>query len=70
METLKYGFEKDGNRYVPMKVYMELGPEKPPWRRFDYNSRDSTGHVGLLNAGATCYMNSLLQVRERRSPNP
>eukprot|EP00930_Biecheleria_cincta_P020154 TRINITY_DN1521_c0_g2_i1.p1 TRINITY_DN1521_c0_g2~~TRINITY_DN1521_c0_g2_i1.p1 ORF type:complete len:1276 (+),score=244.07 TRINITY_DN1521_c0_g2_i1:218-3829(+) len=27
----------------------------------DYNSRKETGYVGLLNHGATCYMNGLLQ---------
>ena len=29
--------------------------------RFSYDSRAETGHVGLKNQGATCYMNSLLQ---------
>ena len=28
---------------------------------FYYNSKKETGHVGLKNQGATCYMNSLLQ---------
>jgi ubiquitin carboxyl-terminal hydrolase 7 len=28
---------------------------------FQYDSRQSTGFVGLKNQGATCYMNSLLQ---------
>ena len=28
---------------------------------FNYNSKKETGHVGLKNQGATCYMNSLLQ---------
>jgi len=28
---------------------------------FSYDSRKETGHVGLKNQGATCYMNSLLQ---------
>eukprot|EP00929_Paragymnodinium_shiwhaense_P086804 TRINITY_DN4722_c0_g1_i1.p1 TRINITY_DN4722_c0_g1~~TRINITY_DN4722_c0_g1_i1.p1 ORF type:complete len:1338 (-),score=356.76 TRINITY_DN4722_c0_g1_i1:238-4086(-) len=27
----------------------------------DYNIRKETGHIGLLNHGATCYMNGLLQ---------
>ncbi|KAJ1900521.1 ubiquitin-specific protease ubp15 [Kickxella alabastrina] len=32
------------------------------WHNFhNYNSRKYTGHVGLRNQGATCYMNSLLQ---------
>lgn len=26
-----------------------------------YDSKKETGHVGLKNQGATCYMNSLLQ---------
>jgi hypothetical protein len=29
--------------------------------RYSYDSRAETGHVGLKNQGATCYMNSLLQ---------
>mmetsp|Transcript_35695 Transcript_35695/g.79387 ORF Transcript_35695/g.79387 Transcript_35695/m.79387 type:complete len:1131 (+) Transcript_35695:131-3523(+) len=29
--------------------------------RYSYDSRKETGHVGLKNQGATCYMNSLLQ---------
>jgi hypothetical protein len=29
--------------------------------RYYYDSRKETGHVGLKNQGATCYMNSLLQ---------
>ncbi|KAK9841636.1 hypothetical protein WJX74_009141 [Apatococcus lobatus] len=28
---------------------------------FNYDSKKETGHVGLKNQGATCYMNSLLQ---------
>ncbi|KAJ1970583.1 ubiquitin-specific protease ubp15, partial [Dimargaris xerosporica] len=32
------------------------------WHNFqDYDSKKQTGHVGLHNQGATCYMNSLLQ---------
>lgn len=32
------------------------------WHNFvDYDSKKMTGYVGLLNQGATCYMNSLLQ---------
>ena len=32
------------------------------WHNFiNYNSKRVTGHVGLANQGATCYMNSLLQ---------
>ena len=26
-----------------------------------YGKRNATGHVGLCNQGATCYMNSLIQ---------
>jgi len=32
------------------------------WHDFlDYNSREVTGYTGLVNQGATCYLNSLLQ---------
>ncbi|KAL8284094.1 hypothetical protein RQP46_004843 [Phenoliferia psychrophenolica] len=32
------------------------------WHNFhNYDSKKATGHVGLKNQGATCYMNSLLQ---------
>ena len=30
-----------------------------------WDSKKHTGYVGLKNQGATCYMNSLLQVMER-----
>ena len=33
--------------------------------RHAHDSRRETGRVGLKNQGATCYMNSLLQARER-----
>jgi hypothetical protein len=40
-------------------------PPPPPVQqrneRYAYDSRKETGHVGLKNQGATCYMNSLLQ---------
>jgi ubiquitin carboxyl-terminal hydrolase 7 len=31
------------------------------FNKYNYNSKDETGFVGLKNQGATCYMNSLLQ---------
>lgn len=41
---------------------MELGPACRIARlTFSYDSKKETGHVGLKNQGATCYMNSLLQ---------
>lgn len=34
----------------------------PSVRPLNYNSKKVTGMVGLENLGATCYLNSLLQV--------
>jgi len=42
-----------------VQIRVELTVEKD--ERWAYDSRAATGHVGLKNQGATCYMNSLLQ---------
>lgn len=45
---------------IQIKLRLVVKP-KPPHMRWDYDPRKATGHIGLRNMGATCYMNSLLQ---------
>lgn len=45
------------NDTLVIDVYIRLNS----FESFNYNSKKETGHVGLKNQGATCYMNSLLQ---------
>ncbi|KAF6255465.1 hypothetical protein COO60DRAFT_1641474 [Scenedesmus sp. NREL 46B-D3] len=42
-----------------VKIKVEITVQRD--ERYYYDSRKETGHVGLKNQGATCYMNSLLQ---------
>ncbi|RKP39160.1 hypothetical protein BJ085DRAFT_13200, partial [Dimargaris cristalligena] len=47
-----------------LTVFIEIvrDPTGVLWHNFNnYDSKKETGHVGLHNQGATCYMNSLLQ---------
>ncbi len=42
-------------------VIIEVHIRLERFESYFYNSKKETGHVGLKNQGATCYMNSLLQ---------
>ena len=46
---------------IIIEVAVELNDEDDDDSYFNYDSRKATGHVGIRNQGATCYMNSLLQ---------
>lgn len=53
------------NNKLNITAYIKIiddSPTKVLWSSFvDYDSKKSTGYVGLNNQGATCYLNSLLQ---------
>lgn len=54
----------DAKLGVNISVQMDVlkDPTGVLWHDFqDYDSREATGFTGLLNQGATCYLNSLLQ---------
>ena len=51
---------------VYVRVSLRDVPDRPPYAPYD--SKKTTGMVGLRNQGATCYMNSLLQVRAASPP--
>lgn len=52
----------DDGLEVVVRVQIIRDPTGVLWHNFvNYDSKKATGHVGLLNQGATCYMNSLLQ---------
>lgn len=50
------GFIVDDTLKIKVEITVTHPDEGPA-----YNSRETTGYVGLRNQGATCYMNSLLQ---------
>lgn len=51
------------NDAITLKVDLNFpsGSLTPDSLCSDYDSKDATGFVGILNQGATCYMNSILQ---------
>lgn len=54
----------DGKLKVNISVDMDVlaDPTGVMWHDFhDYDSKEMTGYTGLVNQGATCYLNSLLQ---------
>lgn len=53
---------KDDSLVIVTIVRLINDPTGVLWHKFiNYNSKEMTGHVGLYNQGATCYMNSLFQ---------
>ena len=57
------GYIKDDTVTFEVKVNADA-PHGVCW-----DSKKHTGYVGLKNQGATCYMNSLLQVIRMRNTN-
>lgn len=53
---------ENNSTIVALYVRVIKDPTGVLWHNFqNYDSKKATGYVGLLNQGATCYMNSLLQ---------
>lgn len=58
--VLWHNFHKCVARPLSLVLSSLAGPDEA-LRAPSYDSKKMTGHVGLKNQGATCYMNSLLQ---------
>ncbi|KAJ1969868.1 ubiquitin-specific protease ubp15 [Dispira parvispora] len=53
---------EDESCVISAHVQVVKDPTGVLWHNFNqYDSKKETGHVGMYNQGATCYMNSLLQ---------
>ena len=55
------GFIENDTLQLMVKIDLP-SPYRSLWgKKRDWDSRKETGHVGLVNQGATCYMSALLQ---------
>ncbi|EAY08920.1 Clan CA, family C19, ubiquitin hydrolase-like cysteine peptidase [Trichomonas vaginalis G3] len=59
--NIKINISLTEKKHRPTNTAKKVGTSKRPAVNPNYISKNETGFVGLINQGATCYMNSMLQ---------